>query len=177
MNSLNLHNGQSKNTKIMRKYFFLLIVILFLGSCSPSPKQASKYNNMLIRQQRKVIEKMDDLIKSFSLYNKKQMNQAYQDLEKTIDQAIDTVSNMKGFDGSTEYRDKTLELLKLYKNVTENEFHTVLNLLSKKEYTNSDAKIVSETMLQARNRLSKANKAFEEYQKQFAKKYNLRLVD
>ncbi len=132
---------------------------------------------MLIRQQRKVIEKMDDLINSFSLYNKKQMDQAYQDLLTTIDQAIDTVSRMKGFDGSTEFRDRTLELLKLYKDVTENEFHTVLNLLSKKDYSNNDAKIVSETMLQARNRLSKANKEFEQYQQQFAKKYNLRLVE
>ncbi len=160
----------------MHKYYFLL-VLLFLASCSPSPKQASKYNNMLIRQQRKVIEKMDDLINSFSLYNKKQMDQAYQDLLKTIDQAIDTVSNMGGFDGSTEFRDKTLELLKLYKDVTENEFHTVLNLLSKKDYSNNDAKIVSETMLQARNRLSRANKDFEQYQQQFAKKYNLKLVE
>ncbi len=170
-----------KNIKIMRKFLNLFVItsFLFLYSCSPSSKQASKYNNALILQQRHVIEKMDDFIGSLSTYNKQEMNKAYQDLQTTIDKAIDTVKQMKGFDGSTEYRDTTLALLQVYKNVTENEFRTVVNLLSKNEseYTNNDAKVVSQTMLQARNKISQANENFKKYQQEFAKKYNLSLVE
>ena len=164
----------------MRKFLNLFVItsLLFFYSCSPSSKQASKYNNALIMQQRYVVEKMDDFISSLSKYEKKDMNSAYQNLLTTIDKSIDTVKRLKGFDGSTEFRDTTLALLELYKNVTENEFRTILNILSKPDsvYTNTDAKAVSQTLLQARNKISEANKKFQKYQEAFAKKYNLSLV-
>ncbi len=164
----------------MNKFFNILIFLLiFFAGCSPTPKKASEYNNKLIRQQRNVVAKMDDLVSSFSTYDPKEMNEAYDNLVRAIDQAIDSVENMKDFYGDDQFKTKTLELLNVYKSVTENEFRTVLNLLSKPEnkYTNDDARIVSETMLQAKMKINKANQSFKEYQNKFADKYNLKLVD
>ncbi len=164
----------------MNKFLkYLLIVTLLTGSCAPTPKKASEYNNKLIRQQRKVVDKMDDLIASFSTYNTDEMKIKYGSLQKTIKEAIDSVQQMPAFDGSTEFRDNTLELLKTYKDVTDNEFKTVLALLSKPEsqYTAQDAQKVSDLMLSAKNKISNANDKYKEYQKQFAEKYNLTLVE
>ncbi len=159
------------------KILFLLSVF-YLTSCAPSPKKASEYNNMLIRQQRAVISKMDNLIASFTTYNAQDMQQAYNDLIKQINLSLDTLNKVKAFDRSTDFRDKTIALLKFYKSITQKDLKTVMQLLSKpeNEYTNQDALRVSEIMSQVHDKIAQENTAFKQYQQSFAKKYHLALT-
>ncbi len=163
--------------KNFTKIIFLLTVF-YLAGCAPSPKQASKYNNMLISQQRAVIDKMDNLIASFTTYNSQEMHDAYNALIKQINHSLDTLQKVKAFDGSTEFRDTTIKLIRFYKQVSENELRQVMDLLSKpqNEYTSEDAVKVSRLMMEAQDKVSAANERFKKYQESFAKKYNLSLT-
>ncbi len=159
------------------KILFLLSVF-YLVSCSPSPKKASQYNNMLIHHQRAVINKLDDLIASFTTYNKEEMNQAYNALMEQINYSLDTLRKVKPFDGSTEFRDKTISLLEFYKKIAQTQLKEVMRLLSKSEddYTSQDAMRVSEIMSEVHDRIAEENAKFKKYQEEFANKYHLSLT-
>ncbi len=159
------------------KILFLLTVF-YLAGCSPSPQKASEYNNMLIRHQRAVISRIDDLIASFTTYNAQDMQQAYNALIKQINFSLDTLQKVKPFDGSTEFRDKTISLIEFYKDVTENQLKQVMQLLSKPEdkYTSQDALRVSEIMSEVHDKITQKNAEFKKYQEQFARKYHLSLT-
>jgi hypothetical protein len=164
----------------MNKFYslvFLGFLIMFLG-CSPTPEQASKYNNALIKEQRAVVSKMDELIASFNTYNSQRMHQAYNALLNQINQSIAHVSKMQGFDGSTAFRDSTLSLLRFYKAITTTELRTVMELLSKPEdkYTASDAKRVAELMSDLSQKVAAENQRYRQFQEKFAKKYKLNLT-
>ena len=158
------------------KILFVLTVF-YLASCSPSPKKASEYNNMLVRHQRQVVSKIDDLIASFTTYNAQDMQAAYNALIKQIDYSLDTLQKVRPFDGSTEFRDKTIELLQFYKNIAQTQLKQVMILLSKPEdqYTSQDALRVSEIMSEVHDKIAEKNQEYKKYQQEFAKKYHLSL--
>ena len=162
--------------KNILKLFFLLIVF-YLASCKPSPQKASEYNNLLVKHQRAVINKFDDLIASFTTYNAQAMQEAYNALIKQIDFSLKELEQIKSFDGDTEFRDKTIELLEFYRKIAQTKLKQTMVLLSKpeKDYTTQDASQVSKIMSEVHNEISIKNKEYKEYQRKFAQKYNLSL--
>ncbi len=162
----------------MKRYYFLILLgLVLLAGCGPSPKQASEYNNKLIKEQKNAVDKLDNLIASLNTFDPQQMNAAYKEAVDQLDKSIANLEKIEAFDGSTAYRDTTIYLLKIYKDVVVNDFSKVIEKLSKPDdqYTPQDQAAVSSQLVEIQEKLTTANKNYKKYQEEFAKKYKLQL--
>lgn len=115
----------------MKKLFtFSAIFFLFLSFTACSQKNAVEYNDAIIKEQGKIMQKVLEFISVMQ----KDPVKADKVLKETAVQAkasIKVVSAMEPFDGSTELRDSALELFKFYLHVVENEYPEMMAILKK----------------------------------------------
>ena len=154
-----------------------LLMVLFFASCGPTKEDAIKYNDQIIDQQRKVVDKENDLIgyiKGGSLTN---LDEKYNSLSKQIDESTEAVKKMESFDGKTEFKDATLALFVIYRSVVDKEYKAwVLNLKTPAELI--DDKVLDEErdlVKSINEKMDKALADFTKAQEDFATKYKFEI--
>ena len=156
-----------------------LFTIFFLLSCGPDKKAAVDYNDQIIIEQIKIAEDLKFLFDTFEEFDSTDMSNAYQKLSKTISLALDKADNLEVFDNNSDFKNHAIRLFTSYKTVTDNEYKSMIDILNLPDSVYDDSKIAEWDSLnqEAMNKLNKALKEFNDYQKVFAKNYGINLND
>jgi len=161
----------------MKKLFAIFTVSLFastiLLSCGPSSDDAIKYNNDLVEQRTKVIEKENALTEAISKNMPEKLDILYSEMNKQIDESIEAVNKMYGFDGKTDMKDAVMKLLTTYKEVAGSEYKEMLKYTKIPDslYTQEEDDKVMELSKKIDDKLNKVDDDFIQAQKLFAEKY------
>lgn len=159
-----------------RNIIFLLIFLIFI-SCSSERKEAIEYNDKIISEQNKIIEKAIDFTSSFETRNYGMIDSIRQILLLQIDKAIGEVSKMDSFEGYDSLRLAALDLFNFYKKVYENEFKEITQIITKDSLSISEDDIIRHNILtrKIKNEEITYDNNFQKAQQSFAKKYNLNI--
>lgn len=153
------------------------ILALFFVSCGPTKEDAINYNDKIIKEQKKVIDKENDLIGYIKGASLTRLDEKYNSLSKQIDESTEVVKKMEAFDGKTDFKDATLELFLTYRSVVDKEYKAwMINLKTPGDKV--DQKILDEEndLVQAINeKLDKAQSDFTKAQYDFAAKYKFEI--
>ncbi len=168
----------------MRNIYLLFIAVgvLFLGACNT--QDPVKYNNDLITEQLKIVEKIDDLKKAIDNFNVlspevaiDQMNIAYDNAVFQIDSGLLKVKNMENFKDDATLKNGATELFTNYKSVVENEYKNVIELykIPDNMFTKEDSEKLEKLLQEGNEKLSLAYVDFQKVQQTFATDNKLKL--
>lgn len=156
---------------------FLVVNTLVAYSCGNTKKQAVEFNNKIVDSQSVIVKKMLDLSSDEATNDTSIMEQKRLELISTIDQSIQVVKNIKPFRYGEEFQNAALQLFNFYKQVANNEYREIIEIL-KKENINADDQ---ERLKAINDKISKEEKVLDEKfmnkQREFATKYGFSLVD
>jgi hypothetical protein len=155
---------------------FILFALIFT-SCAPTIEEAMNYNDKIIHEQKKIIGAENDLIRSIkaTTLNTTLLDEQYSILSKQIDESTAIVEKIDDFDGKTDFKDATLKLFKIYREVADTDYKAWIknlkipsDMLTKEDYA-------EESVIVARinSKLDNANGDFIYAQKEFASKYKI----
>jgi len=166
----------------MKKLFTTIIGSLFVSailvSCGPTTDDAIKYNDALVDQQKKVLQKESALIEVISKNTPDKLESSYNDLLNQIKESAEIVQKMEAFDGKTDMKDAVLKVFEAYKNAAENDYIEMINLAKTPDalYTQETDDKVIDLSKKIDDKLNKAVDAFIVKQKEFAEKYKFELT-
>lgn len=157
---------------------FSLFIIGGSTGCRPSPDDAVAYNENVIKEQKAIISKINDLDLTLATYKPTEMDVAYSNAYKQIITSISAVRNLPDFDGKTEFKDAAIEVFKIYKGVVENEYKELITLLKKsdEEYTLEDEERAKKLYKDIAEKLNNAYEDIIAVQSAFAEKYRFTLA-
>lgn len=140
---------------------------------------AVKYNNEIIKLQNMVIEKMFDLAKSFEQNPRSPevMRQRLRELQNQTTASADAVSELGDFKGNTDLRDTALQLFEFYESVCNDEYVTIVEILSKSDndITNEDYNTILAIQRQIEKEEMKIDIRMKQVQQQFANEHNFQI--
>ncbi|MCX7736420.1 MAG: hypothetical protein N2319_06870 [Candidatus Kapabacteria bacterium] len=161
---------------MIRKFIFILSLIIFF-SCSSQRKDAIEYNDKIINEQNKIIEKAITFTSSFETRNYNTIDSLRLLLLSQIESSIEEVSKMQAFDGYDSLRLAALDLFNFYKKVYENEFKEITQIITKDSLEITEDDIIRHNILtrKIKNEEIIFDNNFQKTQQSFAKKYNLNI--
>lgn len=161
----------------MKNYSILFITLFFtlILSCQPSTEEAMKYNDGIIEQQNLVNEKFSLLISSYDAYESEEMDAAYNNVLDQLNEDIEYVTKLKGFEEDAYFKEAALAFFNSYKEVLENEHKRIIELLklSADDYGTTQVKEYEKLRDQASIKIDKAFENMLKNQQKFAKKYHI----
>ncbi len=156
----------------------LLLFLLLINACGSNEKQALAYNDALVEEQQKIIEKFDAFFEALSRpEDTLAINATHAAVKQQVALGQKNVQQMPDFDGKAEVRDATLELFKVYEEVLNNEFQTLATNYKKPagSYT-ADVKVLTDKAYDdGLQKMSQALTQLENVQRDFVKAYDLNL--
>lgn len=169
----------------MKKFFTvslsLLFFAIFFTSCAPTKEEAMNYNDNIIKEQKKVINAENELIRAIK--NKDidviVLDGLYKGLSNQINESTAQLEKMDKFDGKTDFKDAALTLMKKYREVVNTDYKAWMDNLKIPLDKLTDADISQEKIIVAdiNRKLNNANADFVNAQKDFALKYKFQLKD
>lgn len=161
----------------MKSKIFYLLISFFLLSCSSERKEAVEYNDKIISEQNKIIEKTIDFTASLQIRNARMIDSFRLILISQIDQSIEEISKMDSFEGYDSLRLAALDLFNFYKRVYENEFKEMVQIITKDSLSITEDDIIRHNILtrKIKNEEISYDNNFQKAQQSFAKKYNLNI--
>ena len=162
--------------KLIYMMFGALVLVSFFA-CGPTKEDAIKYNDAIITEQRKVVEKENDLTGAIK-GNAPDLDGILKKLSAQVDESTAIVTKMESFDKKTDFKDATLKLFAVYKDVADNEYKAwLLNL--KTPIDKVDDKVLNEEtelVNKINGKIDKALAEFTKAQDEFAAKYKFEIA-
>lgn len=157
--------------------FLVLLFALILNSCGPSREQAADFSNSLILQQKQVVEKYDELVKSYDTYNSEKMDSQLVTFLNQLSESENIVKNSNGFDGADDLKNAFLDYIATNRSVAENEVRELIRIykIPEEEFTTAHHNQWNDIFKVADNKIKTAEKKFIDAQKVFAEKFQLSL--
>lgn len=169
----------------MRNFYLLFVafgLVLTIQSCKrQSPVD---YNNAIIQQQVKIVEKIDELKKAIDNYNVlpadvaiDEMNIAYDKAVFQIDSGMQFIKTAEDFEGDNSMKKGAADLFQAYKSIIESEYKSIIELYKIPDamFTPEDNEKLEELLETSNSKLNKAYDDFLTVQSEFAKTNNLEL--
>lgn len=162
----------------MKSKIIYLLISFFLISCSSERKEAIEYNDKIISEQNKIIEKAIDFTSSFETRNYRKIDSIRLILLLQIDKSIGEISKMQSFEGYDSLRLAALDLFNFYKKVYENEFKEITQIITKDSLEITEDDIIKHNILtrKIKNEEISYDNNFQKAQQSFAKKYHLNIT-
>jgi hypothetical protein len=164
----------------MKKSIYMMIGALMLTSffaCGPTKEDAIKYNDSIITEQRKVVDKENELTGAIK-NNAGNLDEILAGLSKQVEESTAAVTKMEDFDKKSDFKDAALKLFAAYKDVASNEYKAwLLNLKTPAEQV--DDKVLDEEKVLVQKINEKIDKAlgdFTKAQEDFAAKYKFEIA-
>lgn len=164
--------------------FFTLILLVLAVWLSPSCNQEEQpspaaYNDSLVIEQLRIMERVERLEESFETYVKEEMELTYDRLGNQLKEAKKKLAKIKSYEGSTAFRDGFRELIDAYEGLWEKEYRSALNILSKSDslYTTTDEARLDVLFNQIDNTSEQATARFKKIQDDFAAQHKLVLTE
>jgi hypothetical protein len=165
----------------MKKLFLGMgVAVLFLlTACGPTTDQAVAYNDQLIAEQIKIVDKLNALDQSLEDYESGLFAQAHADLLTQIEASTKVVTAAEDFDGKADYKTELLALFTAYKSAAEGEYKQMVDIyqLPDSLYTKDDENRFNELWAASNEKINGAMDKFNVFQESFATKWNFALVD
>ncbi|GAB4278335.1 MAG: hypothetical protein Kow0068_01950 [Marinilabiliales bacterium] len=167
----------------MKKLTLLISILFFTGllftSCGPDKKRAVDYNDNIVIEQINIVNNMQFLFDTFEEYDSLEMEKAYAKLLKSIEEALFKAKNLEPFDNDETFKNHAIDLFSEYKNVTENEYRKMIDILLLPDSLYDDQQIAIWDSLNkaGMEKLNNALEKFNDYQKVFAEKYDISISD
>lgn len=159
--------------------YLLAPFLLFLSACGPNAEDAKEFNDKIIQVQKNVLEAENDFINTVSNNKQEEIDQAYNTFLSTINESIKKVEEMEGHSKFDTFRNATLDLLKTYKSVTEEEYAKAIEIakIPDEKYTQEDDDELMQLSEEIDKKLQDAINEFGKAQEEFAKEWKLELVE
>jgi flagellar motor component MotA len=104
-----------------------LVVVAGCGSGSG----AIAYNDKIIKLQNNVVKEMIALSQTFTKKDHAEMMGKLKELQDEIDDSIEGLTAMDGYEGDTSLRDAVKELMEFYKDITANEYKEMIDIIGR----------------------------------------------
>lgn len=156
----------------------LILLLPALNACGPNEKQALAYNDALVEEQQKIIERFDAF---FEALNRPEdtvaINTTYAAVIQQVERGKANVQQLQAFDKKTDLRDAALELFKVYEDVLNNEFQTLAVNYKKPagSYTADVKALTDKAYDEGLQKMAQALTRLENVQQDFVKTYDLNL--
>lgn len=162
----------------MKKVLLSFTTLLSLASCGPNTNDAVKYNDSIINWVDHVKEPQERLIDQLDGHNIDSLKITQLAFANASEESRKALEGIKAFDDKTEYLDAAKKFIDQIKSLSDNEVKSLANILMKDSLSISeeDVKIAEESGVSFDNKYEKAFNEFAEAQKQFAVKWNFKLM-
>jgi hypothetical protein len=156
--------------------FGLAALVLFLVNCGSSGS-AIAYNDEIVKLQTNVIESVLDLVEAFKARQPEAMKAKLRLFQQEATRSANAVADMPGFEGDVALREVALELMEFYESVSQNEFATMIDILSKPDsaITEYDVERLKEIESQVSAEEKELDMKLQRVQDEFARKHNIRI--
>ncbi len=154
-----------------------LILFLMFSQCGPTSEQAMEYNDKLITDQLAVINAINDVDNAFTTYDPAKIGPAIIVAKNKVEESMKALEKLGGFDKTTEFKDATMSLYKLFKEQLENEYSEQLQIykLPEEEYTTEQQDRYNELQKLIDDKYTLVFNKFAAIQVEFSKKWNFTL--
>lgn len=163
-------------TRRISTLIIMAALAAIMEACSlTTPKQAASYNDLLMQQQKMIVEKYDLVLESFDTYVGSKMDAALLDLEAQIAESQNSISQIDAPSGCEALRDAVLDYIAEMQGFASDAMPRMISIYKRleNEFT-PDAKMEwDSTYKDMDKRLKEAGNRLREAQKEFAKKYEL----
>ncbi|MCC7302553.1 MAG: hypothetical protein IT233_07925 [Bacteroidia bacterium] len=156
-----------------RSVFLLTCVLGLLTACGPTSSDAAKYNDQLIEEQNKVANKGEAFFTALD-GGVEDMEKAYGEFREQVASSLSATKEIKPFPEDKTFLPACVRALELQHSLCENEYKTIVALLSKpddqisEEDTDEYGKLIADIDL----RQKKAMNDLDNAQRDFAAKWN-----
>lgn len=157
--------------------FLPVLALLFVACSFETSEKAVKYNDDMIAIQSKVDEALVEFLDAIDTFDAAEMEAARTETLELIENAVDDVDAMRDFDKKDDFKKEMKKLFAMYKDITENELTEVVDLVGyTDEMTDEDWDRYDELYAQALEKYNKAFDEFNEWQADFAKKWDFEVT-
>lgn len=153
--------------------------ILFLASCKPTKEDALKYNNDIIKQQKAVMQEVNNLDKAIYTYDGAKMDEALSKLQAQLKKSNEAIKKMGDLGGKSEFKDATLAYFKAIEDGLQAEMIPIMSHYRKPvdQTTETDDEKAESLFDKNIERVSKADDLFFKAQQAQAKEYGYTIED
>ncbi|MGA2298555.1 MAG: hypothetical protein ABSG15_13495 [FCB group bacterium] len=109
----------------------ILFAIQSCGEMSKPEMTPVQYNDFIIVNQTKVIQKFIDLSKTFDKHIPKEIDEQFNLLQIQVDSAVASTSTLSNFKGNSEFKDAALKLFQFYQDGLKNDYKQMIEILKK----------------------------------------------
>ncbi len=154
-----------------------LILFLMFSQCGPTSEQAMEYNDKLITDQLAVINAINDVDNAFTTYDPAKIEPAIIVAKNKVEESMKALEELGGFNETTEFKDATMSLYKLFKEQLENEYSEQLQIykLPEEEYTTEKQDRYNELQKLIDDKYTLVSNKFVAIQVEFSKRWNFTL--
>lgn len=152
---------------------FLFCILGLLTACGPGSSDAAEYNDRLIEEQNKVANKGEAFFTALD-GSAADMEKAYGEFRKQVSSSLSATKEITPFHEDNAFLPACLHALELQQSLCDNEYKTIIVLLSKpddqvsEEDTDEYGKLIADIDL----RQKKAMDDLDNAQRAFASKWN-----
>ena len=159
-------------------FIFFVIAFIVIRQFSGSSGEALKYNNKIVGYQNKIIVKIIDLSKSLDKFNADEMDRKLTALQDQIDESLAGVKAMDGFKGNYRFRDAAIKLIEFYKDMCENEYSEMIEILKQgpSNITQSDITYMQELQASIEKTEAPLDREMQSAQREFAAEYKFKIT-
>lgn len=161
------------NTRIS----LILFGSLILSSCRGPQVKPEVYNDSLVVQQIRVVEKADELQDAFDSYVEAEMRMRHQQLSRQIETSLKDVEVMKAYEDDDAFRQSALAMLKGYESLVKKEYTEAEKILAQPDslYSEGDEARLEMLYKQIDKLSDELTSNFKRAQEDFARKHKLSL--
>jgi hypothetical protein len=180
--------SQACNIKVikllqMKKNIIIFpVIVMFITafdiSVSAQPNKALQYMDKIGREINAImLDTWDYTSEVAHGKNARKVETRRKELVRTSKQAMDKVSKMEPFEGSTQYRDSVVSFLRINYIVLSEDFEKILNMeeIAEQSYDQMEAYLLAQQL--ANEKLDLAGDQMSEQEKLFASSHNINLVE
>lgn len=169
------------NIKLSSKDYQKFLKIMRVNSSdnkvTNSKQDAINYNDKIIEEESAIIDEINVLETEFSTYDPSKIESALDAALLQVTNSIEIVEGLDDFDGSSEFKDQTLEFFKMFENQLEEDYAEMLEIykLPADQYTTDEENRYNEIMKKIDDEYQPQFKEFTDTQDAFAAKYGFTL--
>lgn len=163
----------------MRNLFFSITILSLsiMASCGPTPDDAAKYNNSIVKEQTELSASLDSVVEALNTYDTVLIAQKLKSAAKQIEKSKNKINKLGDFHGDTAFYFQAKRMIATFEDIVKEDFARLHSLYSIPDslYTEEnrlEAKKISKKAFDARQKLSER---FLKAQKSFIKNYELKL--
>ncbi len=154
-----------------------LALLSLFSACSGTKIEPVAYNDSLVTQQIKIVEKANELQDAFSGYVKAEMEIRQNDFESQLERSEAVVKRLGGYGDDKRLFKATEDFIAGYRKLNNSEYKEAIRILSEPDslYSDVDEAKISLIFKTIDDRITKLGDEFLNAQKSFAKDHKLEI--